>query len=148
MGPDQFSDTAVLSGSDSDIQASASLTHDLKDRPPKTVLWESQPPTAADDVPLCAENHVNYIPSDVCKNISVELKVDMLTISDTVETVEAGSAGDVLEQTQTSAAATLKNSSSQPLLHPGEQHFISVVSRKQSTDSLTVSILPAISLLP
>ncbi|XP_008312205.1 pleckstrin homology domain-containing family M member 1 isoform X2 [Cynoglossus semilaevis] len=146
MGPDQFSDTAVLSGSDSDIQASASLTHDLKDRPPKTVLWESQPPTAADDVPLCAENHVNYIPSDVCKNISVELKVDMPTISDPVETVEAGSAGDVQEtfesvqeQTQTSAAATLKNSSSQPLLHPGEQHFISVVSRKQSTDSLTHS---------
>ncbi|KAK9530075.1 hypothetical protein VZT92_011608 [Zoarces viviparus] len=82
-GPDQYSETAVFSGSDSETQGPPTPSRYAVDHVPNSVLPDSEPPATPD------ENHVNYSPSEACIDASPEahLDTDMLS-TEPVEPVD------------------------------------------------------------
>ncbi|XP_070783102.1 pleckstrin homology domain-containing family M member 1 isoform X2 [Enoplosus armatus] len=145
-GPDQYSETAIFSGSDSDTQGP---TTPSQDQPPNSVLSDSEPPPTPLKVPSSDENHVNCSPSEVCISTFSELHsdTDMLsTVSEPVELVEPEEkvhTTEVQERTETvqeeKEAETPEKSTSEPSVHQGSRRSTSILSRKLSTDSLSHS---------
>lgn len=141
-GPDQYSETAIFSGSDSETQGPATPS---QDQPPDSVLSDSEPPPTSPELPSSDENHVNYSPSEVCNNTSSELHLDTDMLStEPVESVEEVHTTGVQESTEPvqkeKEPETLKKSASEPSVHQGLRRSTSILSRKLSSDSLSVSI--------
>lgn len=166
-GPDQYSETAIFSGSDSETQGPSTPS---QDQPPNSVLSDSEPPPTSLELPSSDENHVPYSASEVCISSSSELhfETDMLsTVSEPVDKVEAVEAGEPLDNVesvgpvvsvepveevhrpgvqestepvqQEKKAETSEKSTTEPSLHQGLRRSTSILSRKLSTDSLSHS---------
>lgn len=124
-GPDQYSETAVFSGSDSEAQGPPTPP---QDQPPDSALSESEP--APLELPSSEENHVEDPPSEVCFTGSDE---DVLPVSEPLEEVHA-----IGFQERTEPSQELKEAETS--LHQGTRRSASILSRKLSSESLSVSI--------
>lgn len=148
-GPDQYSETAVFSGSDSETQGPSSPSKDLVDPPLNSRLSDSEPPPTSLELPSSDENHVNYSPSEVCISTSSELNLDidlLSTVSEPVEPVEPVEevGGTSVQQStepvqEEKEAETSEKSTSEASAHRGTCRSTSILSRKLSSDSLSVS---------
>lgn len=128
--PDQNSETAVFSGSDSETQGPPSSSQDLVDPLPKS---DSEPS------PTSKENHVDYTLPEVCNNTSAELSLDtyrLSTVSEPVESVEEEHPNFSHETTEPEQE---EEGTPEPSVHPGSSRSLSILSRKLSTDSLSHS---------
>ncbi|XP_049419423.1 pleckstrin homology domain-containing family M member 1 [Epinephelus fuscoguttatus] len=137
-GPDQYSETAVSSGSDSETHGPSTPSQDLMDLLPNSALSDSEPPPTSDD------NHVNFSPSEVCISSSSELHSDtdvLSTVSEPVESVEP--VEDVHTTVVKESPEPLKVEKeaeiSEPSVHQGTRRSTSILSRKLSSDSLSHS---------
>lgn len=145
-GPDQFSETAIFSGSDSETQGPPTPSQELAEQPPDSALSDSEPPLTSTDPPLSHENHINQSPSDVCHSTSSELHSDSDTQSEPVECVEPAEGVQttcVQESTELiqeeKETESFEKSSSETSAHPVTRRSTSVLSRKLSSDSLSHS---------
>ncbi|XP_069373772.1 pleckstrin homology domain-containing family M member 1 isoform X2 [Paralichthys olivaceus] len=142
-GPDQFSETAVFSGSDSETQDPATPPQDLKDEPPHSVLSHSEPPPTSPDFPSSDDNHVYKTPSHTCDETSNELHLEAGTDEENTADVKENCAFVQKEQeVETSEKSVISEKSgggSEPSVHPGPRRSASILSRKLSTDSLSHS---------
>lgn len=143
-GPDQYSETAIFSGSDSETQGPATPS---QDQPPDSVLSDSEPPPTSPELPSSDENHVNYSPSEECNSTSSELHLDtdmLSTVREPVESVEEVYTTSVQESTEPvqeeKEPETSEKSTSEPSVHQGLRRSTSVLRRKLSSDSLSVSL--------
>lgn len=118
-GPDQFSETAIYSGSDSEAHGPPT--------PSQSAPSESEPPPT----PLEQESHVVDSPSEVRSSASSES--DMLSAAgEPVDDVRlAGFQKDTDAQVSKQAETTA---------HQGTGRSASILSRKLSSDSLSVSL--------
>lgn len=137
-GPDQYSETAVSSGSDSETHGPSTPSQDLVDPLPNSALSDSEPLPTSDD------NHVNFSPSEVCISDSSELHSDtdvLSTVSEPVESVEP--VEDVHTTVVKESPEPLKVEKeaeiSEPSVHQGTRRSTSILSRKLSSDSLSHS---------
>lgn len=142
-GPDQYSETAIFSSSDNDTQGPPTPS---QDQPPNSVLSDSEPPSTLLEMPSSDENHVNYAHSEGCISASSgsHLDAEMLsTVSEPVEPVEEIHMAGVQESTEPvqeeKEAETSEKSASEPSVQ-GPRRSTSILSRKLSSDSLSVSI--------
>ncbi|XP_053269351.1 pleckstrin homology domain-containing family M member 1 isoform X1 [Pleuronectes platessa] len=134
-GPDQFLETAVFSGSDSETQGPGTPSQDLKDQPLHSVLsHSSEPPPTSPDLPSSDDNHVYQTASDACDDSSNELHLD----SDTEEVNPADLKENSASVQKEKEVESSVKSCSEPSLHPGPRSA-SILSRKLSTDSLSHS---------
>lgn len=147
-GPDQFSEMAIFSGSDSETQGPTTPSQDFSDQPSDSALPDSEPPPTSVELPPSDENHVNHAPSEVCDNTSNELHLDtdvLSTVSEPVEPVEEVNTSSVKESSEPvqeeKEVENLERSTSEPSPHPAARRSTSILSRKSSSDSLSVSIL-------
>ncbi|KAM9336018.1 pleckstrin homology domain-containing family M member 1 [Symphorus nematophorus] len=142
-GPDQYSETAIFSGSDSETQGPPTPS---QDQPPDCALSDSEPPQTPPELPPSDENHVTQSPSEECINAASELHSDVDVLSTVGEPVEPAeevrttgvqeTAEPVQEERQ---AETSEKSISEPSVHPAPRRSTSVLSRKLSSDSLSHS---------
>lgn len=129
--PDQYSETAIFSGSDSEAHGPPTPS---QDRPPHSVLSDSEPPPTPPELPSSEENHVNDSPSEVHCSASSELDKDILSpIREPVEEVHTAGFQESTEPVQ-----ELKEAENP--VHQGTRRSTSILSRKLSSDSLSVSI--------
>ncbi|XP_044034234.1 pleckstrin homology domain-containing family M member 1 isoform X2 [Siniperca chuatsi] len=145
-GPDQYSETAIFSGSDSETQGPITPS---QDQPPNSVLSDSEPPPTSLELPSSDENHqmMNYSPSEECISTPSELHLDTLSTAsepvESVEPVEEIHTTGVQESTEPvqeeKEAETSEKSTSEPSVHQGVCRSTSILSRKLSTDSLSHS---------
>ncbi|XP_026171670.1 pleckstrin homology domain-containing family M member 1 [Mastacembelus armatus] len=141
--PDQFSETAIISGSDSETQGPTSVSQEPMDQPPDSVLIESEPPPTTPELPSSDETHVNHSPSEVHDNTFNELRsdTDMLSTGcEPEEPVEEVHVTDVQEgsepvheekEVETSQKSNLASSQCRGSHHPN-----SILTTKLSSDSL------------
>lgn len=137
-GPDQYSETAVSSGSDSETHGPSTPSQDLVDPLPNSALSDSEPPPTSDD------NHVNFSPSEVCISSSSELHSDtdvLSTVSEPVESVEPVEDvhTTVVEESPEPLKVEKEAEISEPSVHQGTRRSTSILSRKLSSDSLSHS---------
>ncbi|XP_070707864.1 pleckstrin homology domain-containing family M member 1 [Pempheris klunzingeri] len=142
-GPDQYSETAIFSGSDSETQGPRTLSQDLMDPP---LNPNSEPPPTSFELPSPDENHVNYAPSEVSINSSSELPLDTdlpSTVGEPVEPVDDVHVTSVQEDTEPAweekEAETSEKRNPEPSVHQGTRRSTSILSRKLSSDSLSHS---------
>lgn len=121
-GPDQFSETAIYSGSDSEAQGPPTPS---QDHPPQPAPSESQPPPT----PLEQNNHVDNSPSEVRSSASSDSDVDMLSPAREPE-----------EDFQENPEPAQESKEAETTVHQGIGRSASILSRKLSSDSLSVSI--------
>lgn len=135
-GPDQFSETAIFSGSDSETQGPPTPS---QDQPPNSVLSDSEPPP-----PPSEENHVNDSSSEVCLSAPSELHLDMNMLSTVSEPEEKVDTTGIQENTQPvqeeKRAETTEKSTEEPSVHQPPRRSTSILSRKLSSDSLSVCV--------
>ncbi|XP_051273601.1 pleckstrin homology domain-containing family M member 1 [Dicentrarchus labrax] len=146
-GPDQYSETAIFSGSDSETQGPPTPSQDQPSY--SSVLSDSDPPPAALELQSSEEKHVDCSPSEVCISASSELPLntDMLSTGsepgESVEPVEEVHSKGVQESTkpvqEEKQAETSEKSPSEPSVYQGPRRSTSVLSRKLSSDSLSNS---------
>lgn len=133
-GPDQFSETAIFSGSDSETQGPPTPS---QDQPPNSVLSDSEPPPSE-------ENHVNDSSSEVCLSAPSELHLDMNMLSTVSEPEEKVHTTGFQENTQPvqeeKEAETTEKSTEEPSVRQPPRRSTSILSRKLSSDSLSVSV--------
>ncbi|KAE8283955.1 Pleckstrin-like proteiny domain-containing family M member 1 [Larimichthys crocea] len=141
-GLDQFSETAIFSGSDSETQGPPTPSQDQGD----SALPDSEPLPTTLELPLSDENHVNHSPPEVngCASSESNLDADvLLTVSEPVVPVEEVHTTDVQESTEPihekKEAEITKKIASEPSVHHGPHRSTSVLSRQLSTDSLSHS---------
>lgn len=138
-GPDQFSETAVFSGSDSETQGPATPSQDFADQPIDSALSDSEPPPLPPSSVEQDEHHANHAPSearDSPSNGSGHSDADVLpTASEPVEPVEPVKP---VEEVNTKRS---EKSIPEPPVHPAPRRSSSVLSRNLSTDSTSVSRL-------
>lgn len=140
-GPDQFSETAVFSGSDSETQGPATPSQDFADHRADSALSDSEPPPpppASSSVQQ--QSDVNHAPSEARHSPSDELRssADVLpTATDPVESVQEVNTEKEVEEE--------KKSVPEPPAHPAPRRSSSVLSRNLSTDSTCVSRLTLVS---
>ncbi|XP_033467222.2 pleckstrin homology domain-containing family M member 1 [Epinephelus lanceolatus] len=137
-GPDQYSETAVSSGSDSETHGPSTPSQDLVDPLPNSALSDSEPLPTSDD------NHVNFSPSEVCISDSSELHSDtdvLSTVSEPVESVEPVEDvhTTVVEESPEPLKVEKEAEISEPSVHQGIRRSTSILSRKLSSDSLSHS---------
>lgn len=137
-GPDQYSETAVSSGSDSETHGPSTPSQDLVDPLPNSALSDSEPLPTSDD------NHVNFSPSEVCISDSSELHSDtdvLSTVSEPVESVEPVEDvhTTVVEESPEPLKVEKEAEISEPSVHQGTRRSTSILSRKLSSDSLSHS---------
>lgn len=136
-GPDQFSETAIFSGSDGETQGPPTPS---QDQPPNSVLSDSEPPPP----PPSEENHINDSSSEVCISAPAELHLDMNMISTVSEPEEKVHTTGIQENPQPvleeKEAETTEKSAEEPSVHQPPRRSTSVLSRKLSSDSLSVSV--------
>nr|XP_020472223.1 pleckstrin homology domain-containing family M member 1 [Monopterus albus] len=154
-GPDQFSETAVFSGSDSETQGPTASSQEPVDQPPNFVPSDSESPLGACELPSSDESHVNHLPSEVSDETSNELHLDPdihSTVSEPVEKVEQVEPVASVEEVQTAhvqessetvqeekEAETSEKNNSEPSTHHSVHRSASILSRKRSSDSLSHS---------
>ncbi|XP_042363709.1 pleckstrin homology domain-containing family M member 1 isoform X2 [Plectropomus leopardus] len=133
-GPDQYSETAIFSGSDSETHGPPTPSQDLVDPLPNSLLSESEPPPTSD------ENHVDSSPSEACVNASSEFHSDADVISAVTEPVESEEVhtADVQESPEP-LREEKKAEPSEPPVHEGARRSASILSRELSSDSLSHS---------
>lgn len=143
-GLDQFSETAIFSGSDSETQGPPTPSQD------QPALPDSEPLPTTLELPSSDENHVNHSPPEVNGSASSELNLDadvLLTVSEPLVPVEEVHTTDVQESTEPihekKEAEITKKIASEPSVHHGPHRSTSVLSRQLSTDSLSVSMFTA-----
>ncbi|XP_039644483.1 pleckstrin homology domain-containing family M member 1 isoform X2 [Perca fluviatilis] len=140
-GPDQYSETAIFSGSDSETQGPPTPSQDHVDTLPNSVLSDSEPP------PTSEENHVNYSPSEVCLNTSSESHSDTdmpATVSEPVESVESVEPVEEVhatffQESPEPLQVEKKAETSEPAVHQGSRRSTSILSGQLSSDSLSHS---------
>lgn len=125
-GPDQFSETAIFSGSDSETQDPV-----LNDQPPFSPLSDSEPPPTSMELPSSDENQV--------MEVSNELHVDK--DSERVESVEELRTADVRQCSESvqekNDTETSEKNGVDPPPHKASHRSASILSR---ADSLSVSV--------
>lgn len=126
-GPDQYSETAIFSGSDSEAQGPPTPP---QDQPPDSALSESEPPPTPLELPSSEENHVEDPPSEVCSSAS---DVDVPPVGEPLE--EAHATGF---QERTEPFQEVKEADTSA--HQGTRRSSSILGRKFSSESLSVSI--------
>ncbi|XP_054455302.1 pleckstrin homology domain-containing family M member 1 [Anoplopoma fimbria] len=127
-GPDQYSETAVFSGYDSETMGPPTPSQDHVDPVPNSLLCDTEPSETPD------ENHVNCSPSEVCIDSSSELHLDtdiLSTVSDPVEPVE-----DVhITPVEETPEPVKVEKEAEPSVHQGPRRSTSILSRNLSSDS-------------
>lgn len=126
-GADQYSETAVFSGSDSETQGPPTSS-----QVPNSVLADSEPPATPD------ENRVNTSPPEVCIDTASEFHLDTDRFSTLSEPMEPG---DEVHTTgvQESPEPLQVENEAEPSVHHGSRCSISILSKKLSSDSLSHS---------
>lgn len=123
-GPDPFSETALFSSSDSEIQGSSTPSNDAEDLLPNCILSDSEvppaPPAEDLDEQSLPESSLRVSVTSVREPVEAPHQTDLQQagrpLPDTTETPERG------------GAAASK--------HPGPSRSTSILSRKASSDSL------------
>ncbi|KAG7227720.1 hypothetical protein INR49_029484 [Caranx melampygus] len=137
-GPDQFSETAVFSGSDSETQGPATPSQDFADQPTDSALFDSEPPPPPPPSSVEQDEHpVNHAPSEAPDSPSEELRSDtdvLPTVSEPVESVQP-----VEEVNTKRSEKEAEKSIPEPPVHPAPRRSSSVLSRNLSTDSTSHS---------
>lgn len=137
-GPDQFSETAVFSGSDSETQDPTMPSQELEDQPPISPLSDSEPPPTSLELPSSDENQTMEAHDAVSNEL--HLDTDMIsTVSKPVESVEeVHTTEECSEPVQEKKdAKTSEKSNSDPSVHQATHRSSSILSR---ADSLSVSV--------
>ncbi|KAM7381334.1 hypothetical protein PAMA_012272 [Pampus argenteus] len=143
--PDQFSETAIFSGSDSETHGPTTPSQELAEQPPDSMLSDSEPLPTSAELPLSHENHINQSPAEVCSSTLSELDSDAQpkVSVDCVESVEEVQTTYVQESSELhneeGEAGSLEKSSSESSVHPVTRRSTSMLSRKLSSDSLSHS---------
>ncbi|KAK5851157.1 hypothetical protein PBY51_001973 [Eleginops maclovinus] len=131
--PDQNSETAVFSGSDSDTQGPPTSSQELVDPLPNS---DSEPSPTSDEI------HVDYTPSEV-GNHTAELLLDtdtLSTVGEPVESVEEEQhTNNSPETTEPVEEEREEEETPEPTVPPSSSRSTSILSRKLSTDSLNHS---------
>nr|XP_046233372.1 pleckstrin homology domain-containing family M member 1 [Scatophagus argus]XP_046233373.1 pleckstrin homology domain-containing family M member 1 [Scatophagus argus] len=134
-GPDQFSEMAIFSGSDSEAQDPPTPS---QDQPPDSVLSDSEPPPTPLELPSLDENHVDCSPSEEYTGASSELDLDADVVSTVSEPVEEVHTAEV-EKTNEPVQEDIKAETSEPPAHQVPRRSTSILSRNLSTDSVSNS---------
>lgn len=147
-GADQFSENNTLSGSDSETQGPAvsSKDPDMSFQDPAVQLpnSDSEPPLTSVVLPSCDEQPDNQPASEICSNISSGLPSDTATFSAVSEPVHdkhvtvVEQSSNLVQEMKPADSSKEINSISQ--VHKVPQRSSSILSRKLSSDSLSVSI--------
>ncbi|XP_034715986.1 pleckstrin homology domain-containing family M member 1 isoform X2 [Etheostoma cragini] len=137
-GPDQYSETAIFSGSDNETQGPPTPSQDHEDTLPNSVLCDSEPP------PMSEENPVNFCPSEACIDTSPESHSDTdmpTTVSEPVESVEPVEEVHVtiFQESPEPLMLEIKAETSEHSVHQGSRRSTSILSTKLSSDSLSHS---------
>ncbi|XP_008289720.1 pleckstrin homology domain-containing family M member 1 [Stegastes partitus] len=128
-GPDQFSENAIFSGSDSEIQGPATPSQD-----PADLLLSSD----SEPQPTTPELLSSDEPPEVCNSASPEPPPDMLSsVGEPAEEMPATGVQESSEPIQEEKQAE-KNSSEAPA-HQAARRSTSILSRELSSDSLSHS---------
>ncbi|XP_040923295.1 pleckstrin homology domain-containing family M member 1 isoform X2 [Toxotes jaculatrix] len=143
-GLDQFSETAIFSGSDSETQGPATPSQDFTEQALISVPSDSEPPSTSPELPPSDESHVNHTTSEVRDDeASSELLLNFGMHSTVSEPVEEVNTADVKESNEPvqgeKAAECSEKSSSEASVHPEPRRSTSILSRKLSSDSLSHS---------
>lgn len=144
-GPDQFSENAVFSGSDSETQGPPTPSQEPVDQPLTSDLSDSEPPAASLDLQSSDETQDIQCPPVVCNNSPCELRSDTDVLSPVSEPVveaevtkdQKSSSNSVQEEKPMDSSV---KDSSESAVHQGPRRSASVLSRKYSTDSVSVSM--------
>ena len=146
-GPDQYSETAIFSGSDSEVQGPPTRSQDQdqdQDQAPtpQSALSESEllptppelPSSSSSPSSEAEKSHVNDPPSEKRFSASADLHLDINVLSSAREPVEEVPTAALRERAEPiqDGAATL--------VHQGTRRSTSILSRKISSDSLPVSV--------
>ncbi|XP_029383894.1 pleckstrin homology domain-containing family M member 1 [Echeneis naucrates] len=129
-GPDQFSEAAVFSGSDSETQGCATPSQDFSDQPRDATLSDSEPPQTSLVLPSFDE------PSQVCDE-TLCLDADVLpAVRESEQSVPPA------EEVKTATKPVQEEKeaeNSEPSVHPAPRRSTSILSRKSSSDSISHS---------
>lgn len=125
-GPDQYSETAVFSSSDSETKGPPTPPQDHVDPLPKSAPSDSEPPPTSD------ENRVSYSPSKVSVNTASEYTDTLSTGSGPAEEVHRTGVQERPEPVQVEKEGETS-------VHQGSRRSTSILSRKLSSDSLSHS---------
>ena len=143
-GPDQFSETAIFSGSDSETHGPPTPS---QDQPPNSVLPDSDPPPPSEETTLTTpppSDHVNDSSSEVCISAPSELHLDtdmVPTVSEPEEKVQTtGTEENTPPVQEEKEAETTEKNTKEPSVHQPPRRSTSILSRKLSSDSLSVSV--------
>ncbi|XP_056222572.1 pleckstrin homology domain-containing family M member 1 isoform X1 [Seriola aureovittata] len=144
-GPDQFSETAVFSGSESETQGPVTPSQDFANQSPDSALSDSEPSPTSLELPSSDEHHVNHAPSKVCNDASSEFRSDTevtSTVSEPVEFVQPVKEVNVETsepvRKEREAESSEKNTADSSV-HPGPRRSTSILSRQLSSDSISHS---------
>lgn len=137
-GPDQFSETAIFSGSDSEAPAPATPP---RDQTRSSSLSDSEQPQTAPKLPATEENHVNSFEACICESSDINSDTGVLpAVSEPAVDVYRSRAQASPEPEQRGKdVATLEKKSSEPTSHQGARRSTSILSRELSTDSISHS---------
>ncbi|XP_059180986.1 pleckstrin homology domain-containing family M member 1 isoform X2 [Centropristis striata] len=134
-GPDQYSETAIFSGSDSEIQGPPTPSQDHVDALPDSVLSDSEPPPTSD------ENHVDGSPSEASSELHPDTDAVPSAVGEPLEPpepLEEVNTADVQESPEP-VKEEKEPEVSEPSVHQSARRSTSILSRKLSSDSLSHS---------
>ncbi|XP_047465534.1 pleckstrin homology domain-containing family M member 1 [Mugil cephalus] len=134
-GPDQFSENAVFSGSDSETQGPPTPSQEPVDQPPTSDLSDSEPPAASLDLSSSDENQDVQCPPVVCDDASSEMHSDtdvLPLVSEPEVEAKALKSSDSVQEMDSSVKGSSESS-----VHQGPHRSASVLSRKYSTESVS-----------
>lgn len=138
-GPDQFSETAIFSGSDSETPAP---TTPPSDQIQSSALPDSEQPQISLELPISDENHVSSS-SEACISTLPEINSDpdvLSTVSDPAEEVYPSRVQESPKPEQKGKEAeTTEKKAAESSVHQGARRSASILSRKLSSDSLSHS---------
>uniref|UniRef100_A0A3Q3GU01 Pleckstrin homology domain containing, family M (with RUN domain) member 1 n=1 Tax=Labrus bergylta TaxID=56723 RepID=A0A3Q3GU01_9LABR len=136
-GPDHFSETAIFSGSDSEAPAP---TTPPGDQSQNSALSDSEQPQTSPELPSSDENDGNSsFEACICTSSEINSDTDVLsTVSEPAEEVTTTRAEASPEQ-EGKEAATSEQKTSESSVNQGVRRSSSILSRKLSSDSLSVS---------
>ncbi|KAK2884523.1 pleckstrin homology domain-containing family M member 1 isoform X1 [Channa argus] len=126
-GPDQFSETAIFSGSDSEAQGPATPSKELEDQLPPSALSDSDAPPTSLELPSSDESHINHSHSEVCNGAAYELPLD----ADMLSPVSEPDVQQISEPIQEEISAQEKNNL-EPSAHRASHRSTSILSRADS----------------
>ncbi|XP_068440042.1 pleckstrin homology domain-containing family M member 1 [Clinocottus analis] len=132
-GPDQDSETAVLSGSDGETQAPPTPSQDPADQVPNSLPLDSETPP----LPTPDENHVSF-PSEASVVAAPEFSSDADALPTVGEPVAPGDGAQVTG-VQESPEPLQVEKEAEPSARRGSSRAASILSRKMSSDSLSHS---------